>query len=141
MRRYYYGLKVQLLINKKGMPINFVFLPARVHDARGFEQLLETLPPEAKVYADAAYNSYKIEDRLLEKHLIQLKAQRKSNSKRQDSKQQAKLKSSMRKKVETHISNISKYQPKSIHATSTKGFILKVALFIYAYQVQKFLGL
>jgi hypothetical protein len=46
-------------------------------------------------------------------------------------------KSLMRKYIETTIGEISKLFPKKIHATNLNGFLLKIALFLFAYQVDK----
>ena len=66
------------------------------------------MPAEASVYADSAYTDYKIEDKLFENESVLLKVQRKSNSKRKDTKQQTIEKLKMRKRVETTISDIKK---------------------------------
>ena len=46
-------------------------------------------------------------------------------------------KSLVRKYIETTIGEISKLFPKKIHATNLDGFLLKIALFLFAYQIDK----
>jgi hypothetical protein len=140
MRRYFYGVKVQLLVTGSGIPIAFCFTPGKQADVKSLERIIGTLPPEASVYADSAYTDYKIEDDLFLKHSIFLKTQRKSNSKRKDTKKQIQEKLKMRKRVETTISDIKKLFPKTIHAVSLYGFLIKLILFLFALQIIKFLN-
>ena len=61
---------------------------------------------------------------------------RKRNSKRRDEPWIAFLKTAMRKRIETAISEITELMPHSIHAVTAKGFLLKVRLFVFAYQLK-----
>ena len=137
MRRYFYGVKVQLLTTGKGIPVAFCFTPGKQADVKLLEKLVSGLPPESSVYADAAYTDYKIEDNLFASELIALKVQRKSNSKRPDTKQQTQEKLKMRKRVETSISDIKKLFPRTIHAVTLNGFLIKLILFVFALQINK----
>ncbi|WP_181016138.1 hypothetical protein [Pseudanabaena sp. BC1403] len=93
------------------------------------------LPEGSVVYADKAYNDYKIEDLLFESENIKLSAMRKSNSKRPVPSYVQFLQHHKRKVVETTSSLISQLLPKSIHAVTSKGFELKVMLFVLALSV------
>ena len=62
MRRYFYGIKVQLLVSKSGIPIRFCFVPGKQADAKGFERMIYNLPPESQIFADSAYTNYETED-------------------------------------------------------------------------------
>ena len=137
MRRYFYGVKVQLLVTGSGIPIAFCFTPGKQADVKGLDKIIRDLPPEASVYADSAYTDYKKEDSLFAKDLIFLKTQRKSNSKRKDTKQQVQEKLKMRKRVETTISDIKKLFPRTIHAVTLNGFLMKLILFVFALQITK----
>lgn len=137
MHRYFYGVKVQLLTNGSGVPVSFCFTPGKVADVRSLEAILEGLPPESAVYADSAYTDYRIEDKVFELAGVWLKVQRKSNSKRPDMDEQARKKLKMRKRVETTISDIKKLFPKTIHAVTLDGFLIKILLFIFALQLNK----
>ncbi len=137
MRRYFYGVKVQLLTTGKGIPVAFCFTPGKQADVKSLEKMVSGLPAEASVYADSAYTDYKIEDNLFAKELILLKTQRKSNSKRKDTKEQIQKKLKMRKRVETSISDIKKMFPRTIHAVTLNGFLIKLILFVFALQINK----
>ena len=140
MRRYFYGVKVQLLITKTGTPVSFSFIPSKEADVKSLERMLNELQPENKVYADAGYTNYKTEDKLHDEKFIQLRTQRKSNSKRQDTPQQAKEKKVIRKRIETTISDIKKLFPRTIHAVTFNGFLLKLILFLFAMQLLSILN-
>jgi hypothetical protein len=137
MRRYFYGVKVQLLTTGSGIPVAFCFTPGNQADIKSLEKIVSGLPPEASVYADSAYTDYSIEDNLFAQELILLKTQRKSNSKRPDNKQQVKQKLKMRKRVEATISDIKKMFPRTIHAVTLNGFLVKLILFVFALQISK----
>jgi len=135
MRRYFYGIKVQLLVTRSGIPIHFCFVPGKQADAKALERILEKLPPESRIYADSAYTNYQVEDTLFEKEFVKLKTQRKSNSKRPDTHTVVLEKLSMRKRVETSISDIKKMFPRTIHPVTLNRFLLKLILFIFALQL------
>lgn len=137
MRRYFYGVKVQLLVTKDGIPVEFGFVPGSEHDVQGLKKLPLALPPESEVFSDSAYTDYRIEDELFENDLISLKVHRKSNSKRKDSASAAFVKEYMRKRVETTISEIKGLFLRKIHAVTFKGWLLKIALFIFAFTISK----
>ena len=95
------------------------------------------MPAESSVYADSAYTDYEIEDKTLINKLISLKVQRKSNSKRKDTEKQTQEKLKMRKRIETSISDIKKLFPKTIHAVTLNGFLIKLILFVFGLQLSK----
>lgn len=140
MRRYFYGVKVQLLISRTGVPIRFFFVPGNQGDAKGIERIIQGLPAESQIYADSAYTNYALEDMFSNNHFIFLQSQRKNNSKRPDSEVEAKLKTKRRKQVEAIISNIKKMFPKTIHAVTLNGFLIKLTLFIFAAQLHKIIN-
>lgn len=137
MRRYFYGVKVQLLTTGSGIPVAFCFTPGKQADIKLLEKIVSGLPPEASVYGDSAYTDYKMEDDLLANKLISLKIQRKSNSKRKDTNLQVQEKLRMRKRVETTISDIKKMFPRTIHAVTLNGFLIKLILFVFGLQINK----
>lgn len=137
MRRYFYGVKVQLLTTGSGIPVSFCFTPGNQADVKSLGKIVSGLPPEASVYADSAYTDYKMEDELFANELVLLKVQRKSNSKRQDNYLQVQEKLKMRKRVETTISDIKKMFPRTIHAVTLNGFLMKLILFVFALQINK----
>lgn len=137
MRNYFYGVKVQLLTTKDGIPIAFHFTPGRTGDAKALGKMIDKLPAESSLYADSAYTDYGLEDFALLKKCILLKVQRKSNAKRIDTFEQKNEKLKMRKRVETAISDIKKMFPRTIHAVTLEGFIIKLTLFIFGLQLNK----
>lgn len=140
MRRYFYGVKVQLLISRTGIPIRFCFVPGKQADVKALKAMIHNLPPESQVYADSAYTHYRVEDEMLHRHFIFLRSQRKSNSKRPDGAVLARLKTTRRKQIEVVISNIKKMFPKIIHAVTLNGFLIKLILFLFAAQFHKILN-
>jgi hypothetical protein len=137
MRTYFYGVKVQLLTTKDGIPIAFHFTPGKTGDAKAIGKMIDKLPPESSIYGDSAYTDYGLEDIALERRCILLKIQRKSNAKRIDTSEQKKEKLKMRKRVETTISDIKKMFPRTIHAITLEGFLIKLTLFIFGLQLNK----
>ena len=84
-KRYFYGIRVQLLATTDGIPVEFAFLPGEANDVRGLNALPLNLPAHTQVYADAAYTNYQAEDDLEYTDAITLQVARKRNSKRPDS--------------------------------------------------------
>jgi hypothetical protein len=81
-KRYFYGVRVQLLTTRSGIPVEFVFMPGSAADVRALNSLPLNLPPGSQVYADSAYTDYQGEDNLMESGQIELKVLRKNNSTR-----------------------------------------------------------
>jgi hypothetical protein len=137
MRNYFYGVKVQLLTTKDGIPIAFHFTPGKTGDAKAIGKMIDKLPAEASLYGDSAYTDYGLEDIALERKCVLLKIQRKSNAKRIDTLEQKNEKLRMRKRVETTISDIKKMFPRTIHAITLEGFLIKLTLFVFGLQLNK----
>lgn len=137
MRNYFYGIKVQLLTTKDGIPIAFHFTPGKTGDAKALGKMIDKLPAEASLYGDSAYTDYGLEDIALDRKSILLKIQRKSNAKRIDTVEQKYEKLIMRKRVETAISDIKKMFPRTIHAVTLEGFLIKLTLFVFGLQLNK----
>lgn len=137
MRSYFYGVKVQLLTTKDGIPVAFHFTPGKTGDAKALGKMIDKLPVEASLYGDSAYTDYGLEDIALERKCISLKIQRKSNAKRSDTLEQKNEKLKMRKRVETTISDIKKMFPRTIHAVTLEGFLIKLTLFVFGLQLNK----
>ena len=99
------------------------------------------LPDGSIIYADKAYNDYEIEDFLQEVEHITLLPMRKKNSKRALPPEVSFVQHYYRKMVETAGSLIEQLLPKSIHAVTSQGFELKVALFVIASSLNGYLNL
>nr|WP_246275548.1 hypothetical protein [Brasilonema bromeliae] len=50
-KRYFYGVRVQLISTKSGIPVEFAFLPGSANDVRGLNALPFNLPLGSEVYA------------------------------------------------------------------------------------------
>lgn len=137
MRRYFYGVKVQVLTNKNGILVEFGFVPGSEADVNALKKLPLSVAPESSIYGDSAYTDYGIEDAMLENDQISLQIQRKSNSRRKDPPYTAYLKEQMRKGIETTFSGVKALFLRKIHAVSFKGFLLKIVLFIMGYALNK----
>lgn len=104
---------------------------------QGLAELALSLPEAAQVFVDSAYNFYEWEDYLQEIENLRLQVPRKKNSKRGREPHLETYKSLMRKYIETTIGEVEKLFPKKIYATNLNGFLLKIALFLFAYQIDK----
>jgi hypothetical protein len=96
-----------------------------------------TLPPGSEVYGDSVYTDYTIEDDLKQTSQISLKVMRKRNSKRQDPPWNQYIKQHTRHYIETVFSGITSCFPKSIHAVTYQGFLLKLQAFIFSFTLQQ----
>jgi hypothetical protein len=130
-RRYFYGLKIHLLVTAQGQPVEFFLTPGADSDAKALKQYALDLPEHATITGDKAYNDYGYEDLLQDVglHLVPL---RKKNSKRPLDPAVTYLMSKARNAVETTGSLIERLLPKHIHTVTAAGFELKVGLFILA---------
>lgn len=134
-KRYFYGIKVHLLITKDGQPVECVLTPGSYGDVRVFKSFQLDIPEGSCIYADKAYNDYTLEDLLMEAGHIQVCPIRKKNSKRLIPPYMAYVQQYYRKMIETVGSLIERMLPKTIHAVTAKGFELKVFLFVLAYSL------
>lgn len=130
-KRYFYGLKVHLMITDQGQPVEFFLTPGSTADVTGLRMFELDLPEGATILGDKAYNDYLIEDLLAEwqRHLLPF---RKKNSKRAVPPWTRYWQAVHRKAVETTGSLLEQLLPKHIHAVTAAGFELKVALFVLA---------
>lgn len=134
-KRYFYGIKIHLMVTETGAPVEFFITPGSFADVKGLKVFPFALPEGSVVYADKAYTDYDVEDLLLEAENIQLSAMRKRNSRRPVPAYVQFVQHYKRKIIETSGSLISQLLPKSIHAVTSKGFELKIMLFVLAFSV------
>ncbi len=137
MRRYFYGVKVQVLVTAQGIPVEFCFVPGCESDVQTLKKLPLSVAAESRIYGDAAYTDYKIEDDMKEVEGIELMIARRSNAKRKDEPWITFLKEQMRKGIETTFSEIKTLFLRTIHAVTFKGFLLKLILFLFAFTLNK----
>jgi len=140
-KRYFYGLKIHLMVTQAGQPVECFLTPGGFGDVDALKYYAYELPDGSIIYADKAYNDYEIEDLLKDVDHIQLLPMRKKNSKRALSPSISFVQSYHRKRVETAGSLITQLLPKSIHAVTSQGFELKVALFVIAFSLNGYLNL
>ena len=82
------------------------------------------------------YTDYALEDLLEEAAGIHLKPIRKKNSQRGIPPWSQALRKYVRRRVETSAIQIAGLLPRSIHAVTSRGFELKVMLFVMAFAIQ-----
>jgi Transposase DDE domain len=140
-KRYFYGLKIHLMVTKDGQPVECFLTPGGFGDVDALKYYAYELPDGAVIYADKAYNDYEIEDLLKDVEHINLIPMRKKNSKRALPPCISFVQSYHRKRVETAGSLIEQMLPKSIHAVTAQGFELKVALFVIASSLNSYMNL
>ena len=140
-KRYFYGLKVHMMVTQQGEPVEFFISAGSFSDVDCLDQFDFDLPSGSTVYADKIYNYYLVEDCLREDGNIDFSPFRKSNSKRPDPPWKRFLQHHYRKIVETSGSLIEQLLPKHIHATNSAGFELKVILFVLALSFDRLLKL
>ena len=134
---YFFGIKVHMIIDEQGIPIEFCFTSARTSDIEGLKELPCELPAGSILLGDKAYTSYQLEDDLLEFAGITLLPKRRCDLKRQNTSSQNFILSQKRNLIETVFSSITSKMPRCIRAKTEAGFYLKVLFFILAYLVNK----
>ena len=133
-REYYYGFKIHVVCASDGTIVEFEFSPASWHDLRGLALLGLDLPEGSELFLDRAYNDYALEELAREAAGIHLRPVRKKNSKAADyTRAENDRRNRMRKPVETHLSQLMALFPRKLHATTLKGFILKMMGLVVAY--------
>jgi hypothetical protein len=130
-KRYFYGLRIHILVTEQGEPVEFFLEPGAFSDTSALALYNFDLPQGSFVTGDKAYNDYTIEDVMREAG-IELIPLRKKNSLRPVPAYMTYFQARIRKIIETTGSLIERLLPKSIHAVTAKGFELKVALFVLA---------
>ena len=130
-KRYFYGLRIHILVTDQGEPVEFFLEPGAFSDTRALALYNFDLPEGSFVTGDKAYNDYTIEDVMREAG-IEMIPLRKKNSLRPVPAYMTYFQACIRKIIETTGSLIERLLPKSIHAVTAKGFELKVALFVLA---------
>ena len=133
--RYFYGLRIHLVVTATGQPVEFELAPGAVADITAFKSFDLDLPPGATVYADKAYTDYLWEDLLKEVPLIDLTALRKSNAKRVMDGCIRFICQHTRKRIETAFSQIAARFARFIRAVTPRCFELKCFLFVWSFAI------
>lgn len=134
-RRYFYGLRVHLVVTEAGEPVEFSLVAGSEADVSVFKDLELDLPGGSTILADKAYTDYDYED-LLEEVGLHLKAQRKKNSKRPLPLWEEFLGKPIRQYIETVFSRMSALFARKIHAVTPRGFELKIVWSLLAFTIQ-----
>jgi hypothetical protein len=129
------------MVTSAGQPVECFLTHGGFGDVDALKCYVYELPNGSIIYADKAYNDYEIEDLLQEIDHIALLPMRKKNSKRALPPCVTFVQHYYRQRVETAGSLIEQLLPKSIHAVTSQGFELKVALFVIAYSLDCYLKL
>jgi len=140
-RRYFYGLRLHLVVTASGLPVEAVLLPGSVADVTGLHCLPLEIAPGATLFADAGYTDYGWEDGLLDEadihheadiHLVSV---RRGNSRRPLPPWLTFICQRARQRIETVFSRITAALARSIHAVTPRGFELKIFLTVLAYAI------
>ena len=133
-RRYFYGLRVHLLMTTGGLPVEVMLAPGSEADIAAFRRLPLALPPGSRIFADAGYLDQH-EEALLAEAGLRLVAQRRGNSKQPLPPWVSYIARHERKRIETVFSQIAAALGRTIHAVTPRGFELKVFLTVLAYTI------
>lgn len=134
-RRYFYGLRVHLLLSGSGEPVEFSLEAGSEADLKVFKEMDLDLPAGATIHADKGFTDYHHED-LLEEVGVRLVSQRKKRSKRPHSACTEFLAKPIRQYIETVFGKLSALFSRKIHAVRPKGFELKIVCFLLAFSIQ-----
>lgn len=138
---YFFGIKVHMVVDTNGVPIEFVFTPGNASDIKSLEQFDLDLPNGSVIMGDKAYTSYALEEVLEEFEGIKLLAKRAKHHKRIHTLDENHLLHYKRNFIETVFSCIISRMPRQIKARTEKGFCLKIVFFIIAYMIHLFFPL
>lgn len=134
-RRYFFGLRVHLLVTVTGHPVAVVLAPGAQADIPLFQALPLDLPAGSTIDADAAYTAYGWEDLLAQGPQFHLVVPRKLNATRTMLPCQRSLCSSLRKRVETTLSQIPASFARTLRAVTSRCVELKSGLSVFAFAI------
>ena len=136
-RRFFYGVRVVVLLTEAGVPVEFAFLPGAAFDVRAYNQLPLVLPPGSEVYGDTAYVSEELEGLAREFEGVEMHICLRRDSVRRQRPEIEARKQIIRHPVEAAFSGILSHFGRHIHAVTFRGFQLKLVLFLLAYSLNK----
>jgi hypothetical protein len=134
-RRYFFGLRIHLLVTVTGQPVEFVLAPGAHADITIFKTLPLDLPSGSIIYADAAYTDYTWEDLLAQGPHLHLLVPRKANATRTMTGCLRYLCHYLRKRVETSLSQVTALFSRTIRAVTPRCFELKICLSLLAFSL------
>lgn len=130
-RQYYYGFKLNLLIDCLGIPKEYSLHPASIGDLQTFYHLNLDLPSNSEILADKIYNCLDVEE-CLKLQQISLTPIRKKNMKQNRNYQEQLRVRMFRKPVETSLSMYCELVPR-LRAVSINGCAIKAHLSVLAF--------
>ncbi len=133
-RRFFYGLRVHLLMTTTGHPVEVMLAPGAEADIRAFRCLPLGLPSGSYIFADAGYLDQH-EEELLKEAGLNLIAQRRKKSRKPLAPWVSYIVRHERKRIETVFSQIASAFGRTIHAVTPRGFELKVFLTVLAFAI------
>ena len=136
-KRYFYGFKVHMIVTTNQEPVSCYISEGSLHDTIASYKFIPTLPKNSIVIGDKGYISGKLE-KFLAQFGIELSTLKRKNMQKDPT---HKVKRKIRKGVETAFSVITAKFGKVIRATSIRGFLVKLKLFILAYSIDMFFKL
>ncbi len=139
-REYFYGVKVFVITNCENIPVEYTITPGSWAEIEGFRQMPLDLPARACLFGDSGFTDYSHEDDLQEADQIDLKVARRKNSKRPHKPWWDYLIQINRKPIESTFSELTALLGRKIHATTQKGFLLKIVSFIFAFTLDQFIN-
>lgn len=139
-RVYFHGLKLHLLVANNQFICEVGLTPGSTADVDGLYLLQLDLPEGSELYLDRGYTDYQAEDDLQHAQQLKVRPIRKHNSKRYHQPSQF-IAILGRKIIESVGSALTELFPKRIHATTLKGFALKVWGFIFAHNCTRLAGI
>src|SRR5512135_1573316 len=63
-RRFFYGIKIHIMVTEHGQPVEFFLTPGSYNDASAYRLYDFDLPDQSWITADKAYTDYDVEDAL-----------------------------------------------------------------------------
>lgn len=137
---YFYGEKVQMIVDQGGVPVEIFLHPGSYHDTIALSEMRFSLPSGSELFADKGYNWESAENKLIHEKNIKPMFLYKKNLKRRDSDEKIIAeKQKKRKPIETVFSLITRLFPKKIHAINLEGMERKIRIFILAYSFGKYI--
>jgi hypothetical protein len=134
-RRYFYGLRVHMVVSSAGEPVEFSLAAGSEADVAVFKNLSLDLPEGAYIHADKGYTDYSHEDFLKDVGMNPL-CQRRKNSKRPHPPCTEFLAKPVRQRIETVFGELSRMFSRKIHAVTARGFELKIVCFLLAFSIR-----
>lgn len=131
--RFWFGLKLHVVVDRLGRPVEAMLTPAAVADVRGLHGLPLDLPRGSALLADKAYSDAETEQMLAEHSALALLPLRQTRMRRQHAPAVADYVLWQRRVVETAFSRLAAMMPRSIHSVTARGFEIKTMLFVLAF--------